>query len=99
MDVAKHYLNFATVHFKKLIINESTPLLKTFTAFPDALDILLLMLGKMNQAIFSELASFIECFDSFFLSTRDSSYQGGKIDSGLDSIRSIFWTKLPFDVF
>jgi hypothetical protein len=52
----------------------------------------------MNQTIFYQLNSFVECFDAFFLTTRDPSKMGEEAGTGLAGIRKMFWTKLPFEV-
>ena len=100
LEIAKHYLELASSNLKKVIKTESTPLLKTFAAFPDALETILSSLAKMNSIVFKNLAIFAESFNSFFLSTRGESLGIKAVHgNGLEIVKSLFWTKFPFDVF
>ena len=99
LEIARQYLNLASGFLKGLVKTEATPLLKTFSAFPDALDTILSSLESMNLVVFNKLALFARCFDSFFLTTREPTSAKVFKGEGLDLVKELFWVKIPIDVF
>jgi hypothetical protein len=101
LDIAKKYLILASSRLKRSIKKESQPVLKTFAAFPDALDTIISSLSKMNDVVLKDFSTFAECFDSFFLTARESSLINpidGIDGEGLELVKNLFGKKLAVDV-
>jgi hypothetical protein len=52
----------------------------------------------MNGVLLKDFATFAQCFDSFFLSTRDSSLDKSMNGEGLELVKNLFWKNDSFEV-